>query len=402
MSKITFEKKKDRIRIINRLTYPETVNERVNNAIAAGMYKGFLPVSVRHKWKETQIECVVQGLIPLGQYFSGIVTKKMFLDFVHEIALLIKLCENNLINANNLDLQTDKIFIDPNTKSIKCIYWPVVNNQRGNPPHLFLRQLPFELNFNPLEDNGYLETYKVFFEGVTPFSVNNFDKMVLTFSGKKATGDRTVPTGPLSVNSGGTGYPEMKDDEQKRKREIEYDPFADRPVNNEHHKIERRTNHEHNNGFCSICGTKNQSGSNFCVRCGRSLRKDNSEETGRDGNDDVNDCSGTTVLGDDGSEGPVFPTLIRLKTKESYPVDKPTLRIGSGKRTVDVFINDNKYISRSHADIITREDRYFIVDRNSTNKTFVNGKVLPPGKEVELFSGTKICLANEEFDFNVE
>ena len=132
MSKITFENKKGKITIINRLSYPETVNERVYNAIASGMFEGFLPVSIRQKRKETRIECVVQGLIPLTQYFNGIVTKKMFLDFVHEIALLIKNCEKNMVNANNLDLQNDKIFVDPQTKSVKCIFWPVVNNQRGN------------------------------------------------------------------------------------------------------------------------------------------------------------------------------------------------------------------------------------------------------------------------------
>ena len=93
----------------------------------------------------------------------------------HEIALLIKNCEKNMVNANNLDLQNDKIFVDPQTKSVKCIFWPVVNNQRGNPPHLFLKQLPFELNFNPHEDNDYLETYKAFFGGINPFSVNSFE-----------------------------------------------------------------------------------------------------------------------------------------------------------------------------------------------------------------------------------
>ena len=194
MSKITFENKKGKITIINRLSYPETVNERVYNAIASGMFEGFLPVSIRQKRKETRIECVVQGLIPLTQYFNGIVTKKMFLDFVHEIALLIKNCEKNMVNANNLDLQNDKIFVDPQTKSVKCIFWPVVNNQRGNPPHLFLKQLPFELNFNPHEDNDYLETYKAFFDGFNPFSVNSFDRMVLRLSGKKSTGGHTTPS----------------------------------------------------------------------------------------------------------------------------------------------------------------------------------------------------------------
>lgn len=337
MSKITFENKKGKITIINRLSYPETVNERVYNAIASGMFEGFFPVSIRQKRKETRIECVVQGLIPLTQYFNGIVTKKMFLDFVHEIALLIKNCEKNMVNANNLDLQNDKIFVDPQTKSVKCIFWPVVNNQRGNPPHLFLKQLPFELNFNPHEDNDYLETYKAFFGGINPFSVNSFDRMVLKLSGKKSSAGRATPSGALD----GDAKSEKKENDVKKKVNIEYDPFAD------------------NSG-------------------------------------------GTTVLGYDYPEKPVYPTLTRLRTEESYSVDKPTFRIGTEQSYCDLFICDNNYISRSHADIVTRDDRYYIVDRNSTNKTFVDGKVISAEKEIEIFAGTQIRLANEDFTFNIE
>lgn len=411
MSKITFENKKGKITIINRLSYPETVNERVYNAIASGMFEGFLPVSIRQKRKETRIECVVQGLIPLTQYFNGIVTKKMFLDFVHEIVLLIKNCEKNMVNANNLDLQNDKIFVDPQTKSVKCIFWPVVNNQRGTPPHLFLKQLPLELNFNPHEDNDYLETYKAFFDGFNPFSVNSFDRMVLKLSGKKSTGGHTTPSEALSGALGGDAKSEKKVTDAKKKVNIEYDPFADNSDHADERKVERETKHDTNSVFCSSCSAKNQAGSNFCVQCGTQLKKkDQHEETQPKYNDTVDfgtmvlgdDSGGPSVLGYNDPEETVYPTLFRLRTEESYSVDKPTFRIGKEQRYCDLFICDNNYISRSHADIVTRDDRYYIVDRNSTNKTFVDGKVIPAEKEVEIFAGTQIRLANEDFTFNIE
>ena len=55
-----------------------------------------------------------------------------------------------------------------------------------------------------------------------------------------------------------------------------------------------------------------------------------------------------------------------------------------------------------HADIITHDGRYYIVDKNSTNKTFVDGKVIPPDTETEIFQGTKIRLADEDFTFVIE
>lgn len=411
MSKITFENKKGKITIINRLSYPETVNERVYNAIASGMFEGLLPVSIRQRRKETRIECVVQGLIPLAQYFDGITTKKMFLDFVHEIALLIKNCEKNMINPNNLDLQNDKIFIDPQTKSVKCIFWPVVNNQRGNPPHLFLKQLPFELNFNPHEDLDYLETYKAFFDGVHPFSVNTFDKVVLKLLGKKSSGGHTTPSEALAGATGANAKPEKKETEAQKKINIEYDPFANQSEYTEKMKKESVIRHDANDVFCSLCGERNRATSNFCLRCGNRLKEEATVPEKKPKSDQTvdfgtmvlgDDSGGTTVLGYDEPMEPVYPTLTRLRTKESFSVDKPSFRIGTEQSYCDLFICDNNYISRSHADIVTREDRYYIIDRNSTNRTFVDGKVIPAEKEVEIFAGTQIRLANEDFSFDIE
>lgn len=56
-------------------------------------------------------------------------------------------------------------------------------------------------------------------------------------------------------------------------------------------------------------------------------------------------------------------------------------------------------VSRSHADIISRSGRYFIMDLNSKNRTFVNGMPIPAQQEVEIHNGDAIRLANEEFEF---
>lgn len=407
MSKIAFENKKGKITIINRLSYPETINERVYNAIASGMFEGFLPVSIRQKRKETRIECTVQGLIPLNQYFSGIVTKKMFLDFVHEIALQIKNCEKNMINANNLDLQSDKIFVDPLTKTVKCIFWPVVNNQRDNPPHEFLKQIPYDISFNPHENNDYLETYKAFFGGLNPFSVNNFDKMVLKLSGKKAAVGHTTPSEALSGSLTGFSKLERSEAGPRKNTNIEYDPFAPEKTCKEDRAFDRASRQEYI--FCCACGTRNPITSNFCCHCGARLISEAVQSPPP--SDDPNDYSttvlgddlgGTTVLGYEEPEKPVYPTLTRSKTQESFVIDTPSFRIGAEKKCCDLFISDNTFISRSHADIIVRDQRYYIVDHNSTNKTFVDGRVIPGETEIEIFSGTEIRLANEDFTFQIE
>lgn len=409
MSKITVDNKKGKFTIINRLTYPEAINERVYNAIFSGTFVGFVPLEVENKRKETKLICNVSGLITLSQYFSGIVTKVMFLDFVHKLALHIKACDKNMINANNLDLGFDRIFIDPKNKSVKCVFWPIVNNQNDRPPQQFLKQLPNYIKFNPHEDNSYINVYNSFFTGTTPFSINNFDKMVLKLLGKEVNTSQT-PSGTLSDS--GSGF--NKQINNIKKPSIEFDPFSVSAPDDAPQKAVPASGANGFGNFCPNCGSKNQADSKFCFQCGSKLLPppvssvQDVQETPpfaipSNGTVVLGDVTGgTTVLGYDEPVVPIYPTLTRLRTEEVYTIDKPSFRIGAEKQYCDLFISDNTYISRSHADIITRDDRYYIVDKNSTNKTYVDGKVIPIENEVEIYSGTQIRLANEDFLFNLE
>lgn len=105
----------------------------------------------------------------------------------------------------------------------------------------------------------------------------------------------------------------------------------------------------------------------------------------------------TTVLNAVASKP--MPYLVRVKNNERIVIDKPCFRIGKERSFVDYFIADNTAISRSHADIISNSRGYFIVDRNSTNHTFVNGVAIQSEAEVKIEPGCKIRLANEEFEF---
>lgn len=95
------------------------------------------------------------------------------------------------------------------------------------------------------------------------------------------------------------------------------------------------------------------------------------------------------------------PILTRIKSGERISINKPVFRIGKEKSYVDYFIADNTAISRSHCNIHTQNDEYFIEDTNSTNHTYINGKIVTSNVKVKLSSGDKIRLANEDFTFTV-
>jgi pSer/pThr/pTyr-binding forkhead associated (FHA) protein len=111
----------------------------------------------------------------------------------------------------------------------------------------------------------------------------------------------------------------------------------------------------------------------------------------------------TTVLGASSAKAAPQPRqmLLRLKNNERINIDKPVYRIGKERSYVDYFIGDNSAISRSHANIITRDGKYFVMDTNSTNHTFVNGSMIQSNVEVPLEHGTMLRLADEEFEFKL-
>ena len=73
--------------------------------------------------------------------------------------------------------------------------------------------------------------------------------------------------------------------------------------------------------------------------------------------------------------------------------------LGKDTHHCDYAIVGNTAISRAHAEIVMYNNHYFIVDKNSTNKTFVNNNEIPPDSNIEIYNGTRIRLADEDFVF---
>ena len=119
---------------------------------------------------------------------------------------------------------------------------------------------------------------------------------------------------------------------------------------------------------------------------------------------------GTTVLSDDGISvqqiqqmQPVnyhFASLTRQVTGEKIELGKPSFVLGKNPEKSDYAVADNTNISRVHAVITTRNGRYYVMDQNSTNGTFINGRIIKAGQETEILPGDCLMLANEGFIFN--
>ena len=91
--------------------------------------------------------------------------------------------------------------------------------------------------------------------------------------------------------------------------------------------------------------------------------------------------------------------ITRLSTNETFSINKPVYIIGKENIKVDLCVTGNRTVSRVHANIVFKNGVFYIVDQNSTNRTYVNGINVPPHVEYRLHDGDEIKLSNELFDF---
>lgn len=95
-----------------------------------------------------------------------------------------------------------------------------------------------------------------------------------------------------------------------------------------------------------------------------------------------------------------YPYLQSKKSEvtEEIVINKPNFIIGRLKSQVD-YISQNNAVGKVHAEIISKDGRYFVKDLNSRNGTFVNGTRLAANTECEIKNNDKITFANSEYVF---
>lgn len=116
---------------------------------------------------------------------------------------------------------------------------------------------------------------------------------------------------------------------------------------------------------------------------------------------------GTRIIGSGAEEGATIMINSAAATKTAFlsygneriVITKFPFYIGREKG--DHLIKQPN-VSGKHAYIGSRDGMYFIVDENSSNHTYINGKVIVPYTEMEIVSGDTIRLAGEAMTFYVE
>jgi len=380
MNKIKLANKMGLSQLIIKSLKGQQVSENEVYAINANKVPGLLHLDVVQKGSSFKLIYNITGFISLKEFLKMPLNKQLFAQILQNILANLKAVESAYFNQQYLLMDINQVYVNPNTQHIYFTYVPILMFESGTSLREFLLSIIQHGTFAPGEDNSYVRDYITILNSGINFSVFELEEYI-----NKLLGQNT-----------------------SRIQEVE----------------------------CPNCKTKLKKGTNYCHACGAKvsgntgntgkgvydpladtggdavvedvveeeviIRKDNTQGLS-DGTTVLGaDPGGTTVLGSEELEAPVFPYLIREKTEEKISVNKPSFRIGAERKYVDYWVNDNSTVSRSHADILTREKRYFIIDLNSTNKTYVDGRAIPVEKEIELFDGTRIRLSNEEFVYHIE
>ncbi len=380
MNKIKVKSKLGLSQLIIKSLKGQQLNENEVYAINSNKVDGLLRLDVVQKGNSFQLIYNITGFITLKEYLATPLNKERFAKILQNILTNLKSMNSAFFNQQYLLMDFNRVMVNPATQHIYFVYVPIQLFESGTSLREFLLNIIQYAKFAPGEDTSYVRDYITILNQGVNFSVFDLEEYINTLLGqkkysqqiiecpqchsqlKKGTNYCSVCGAKVSGNTGNTGkgvYNPLGDDENKKE-----------VVEEVAHPEERR--------------------------------KDNTQGLS-DGTTVLGaDPGGTTVLGSEQLDTPNYPYLIREKTGEKISVDKPSFRIGKERKYSDYFVSDNNAVSRSHADIITRQKRYFIIDLNSTNKTYVDGRAIPIEKEVEIFSGAKLRLANEDFVFYIE
>lgn len=281
---------------------------------------------------------IAPACLPLGNYLKTGIGRDTFFFILAQVMDAVKKVEYNNLYLKNLTLDLKFVLIHPLTKELQFVYQPIISMETSTDVVSFLNDIVYTSVFQSGEETGYVTDVIEYLKNLKKFSASEVEQYIKTVQ-PSAYAQLT------NQNAGQSGF-----------------------------VINEKPGNLQNEGTTLL---------------------DSSE--------------GTTILNDSLSqetvvleEQPAFPYLIRKKNEEKIFLNKPVFRIGKEKSYVDYFVSDNNAVSRSHADIIVRSGKFFVYDNNSTNKTYVKGVAIPVQKEIEIFDGDPIRLANEDFEFKVQ
>lgn len=359
-----------------KTSFGESIDEKQLDKFARIYLRGFLKAK---QIKKNMVEYTGPVGISLYDRLQKPVGKRDFFFIMEQIVIAVQKLQMNKLPLHYLVMNNQFVYINEVTKELQFIYLPIPKAGENTEILDFIESVMYSVHPANEKDMEYVSRFVYFFRGLDTFDAEKIEAFI-------AREDRDVVNTIKKQNIGQSGF-------MTNKQQHYYDHY------------DMRSQNDYDNELTGLLGEEEDEETGLL---------EDGEETGllaaetglleeiNGGNAfsaDTDADEGTMLL--DESRSLHYPTLFRILTEETISVNKPVFRLGKEKSYVDYFVNNNIAVSRSHADIITRGNRYYIKDLNSKNHTYINDREVPVHYEVEINDGDRLKLGNEEFVFRV-
>lgn len=343
--------------------------------------------------------------ISLDERLKKPIVKYDFLFIMEQIVYIFQKLKDNSLAASSVVLDLRHVFINETTKEVLFIYLPLEQAAQETDIFAFMESIIYSAISAQEEDMDYISRFVYFIKSLNVYEGEKIERFI---SSEDKTVVSTIKRHDARKSSSVTGKPAAHNDRYDSGKTEATGPLEHEEATGllKHEKATGLLDHEEATGLLKhekATGLLDHEVATGLLNHGKATGLlDHEEATGLLDQEEVTGLldreEATTLLQEEVDRN---VSLCRLRTYEVILINKSVFRIGKESRYVDYVVRDNDKVSRSHADIITRGNRYFIMDLNSTNGTYINGRQIPARQEVEIFSGDCLKLANEEFEFRI-
>lgn len=336
MSKLKVSIKKSTVTAMMKAGRKERINETELSQLARIKPCGIMHVT---KTKKDSVIYTCPANINLTDRLKKAISKYDFFFMIEQIVIMVEDVYNNGLNVNSVRFNMDDVYINEMTKEMYFIYFPIVGGQESADIVRFIENIIYTMTPVINEDTNYISRFMYYVRSFHGFNGNAIEKYI------------------------------------SREERAVVNVLKNKAVTMQQQIMQQQT-----------------------------MQQQIMQQVMQGSMD------GTTVLSDDGISvqqiqqmQPVnyhFASLTRQVTGEKIELGKPSFVLGKNPEKSDYAVADNTNISRVHAVITMRNGRYYVMDQNSTNGTFINGRIIKAGQETEILPGDCLMLANEEFIFN--
>lgn len=352
-----------------KLSGQDVIDQKEVDFIFRVYIRGFLkPVLL----KRNTIEYTGPASITLFDRLKKPVSKYDFFFMMEQIIVATQRLSNSNLHTNRIALNAKNIFINEVTKELQFLYLPI-EAIPNNPDVLsFIESIIYMMKPMEGQDDDYISRFMYFITSLSSYDPSKIERYI----------DREDNRIVRTIKQHGSS----KDNADQPKSNKKPDEATDLLPNEKTDLLNDEPTDLLDEGDSTDAI---QDDPTLLLSGEETYLLDSDEES-------------TALLTEDSNTELIhYPSLERISTGETVVIDKAVFRLGKESSCVDYVVNNNNTVSGSHADIITRKQKYYVIDLSSKNRTYINNRVLPSQYEVEIFDGDRLKLSNEEFVFHI-